>query len=430
MAYFRNIAKSADWLALIQNPDDGWGLTPGQASSLVNTAEAIFVLGLLGDRYSKEVQRGIDYIRANWRSHIEERGEKLRFIAFPLFVICQLGKTDLISPDEIAMKDWLLSQRNDDDGGWGAETGAPSDLYSTFLAIQALYKFEIPENTSNQVRLWILGNAGERGWGFESSAIPTRSATAYAILALEMLGETDDPKIHIAQSFLLQTDHWDDEEANYAGTLWKHCTHSNVISALAVLEDDLFSPTIAEGIRYSNRLIHEAGGWMETRDGRDNRTVRSQYWAAFYSEKLVASFDPSKFVPRVDAERTEDTLQAPEFQHFFIKSQWATVIPTTVFRLAVYAMFLAGTFFAAEFNQLVNIQVTAFLQILGFFLLAVAFALMRKRPIVFPKSYQIAVLIVAFLGALNLFFGVTIEKVFSYIKYFLAQIGTYLSQLG
>ncbi len=175
------------------------------------------------------------------------------------------------------MKDWLLSQRNLTDGAWGAANGCPSDIYSTFLAVQALQFFDIPNDIKHQVRFWILGNFGQRGWDFGTPESPSPSATSYALIALHILGVREDPKIDMSVSFLLQMERWNDEEVNYAGTLWKHCTHSNVISALALYEDDIFSPTIANAIRYSNKLISPHGGWMETADSKENRTVRAQY---------------------------------------------------------------------------------------------------------------------------------------------------------
>ncbi len=430
MAFQKNLQQASDWLVSAQNPDYGWGLTPTQASSLVNTAEAIFVLDMAGAKYAEHVQQGLDYFVTDWKKHLKERGPKLRFVAFPLFVAGHIGSLSRLGEDAQVMKDWILEQRNSDDGGWGAASGDESDIYSTFLAVQALQFFELPQNVSNQARLWILGHCGERGWGFDSPNASSRSATAYALVALNILGEKIDPKIRPAISLLIQTERWDDEEASYAGTLWKHCTHSNVLSALAIIEDDLFSSTIAEGIRHSNHLLSPSGGWMETLDGRDNRTVRAQYWAAYYSEKVISAFDPSKFIPRVDAERTETTLQAPDFQHFAVKSRYASVIPTSAFRLLVYSIFLVGTALALELNRPSQIQFSDFSRILGFILLAASFVLMSKRPLVFRMPYRTLVIIVAALGALNLLFGVTIEGTFDAIKDGLVELGEYLSDLS
>lgn len=60
MAFYRNIELAAKWLAAAQNLDGGWGLTPHQASSLVNTSEAIFVFNMAGAKYSKYAKEGIE----------------------------------------------------------------------------------------------------------------------------------------------------------------------------------------------------------------------------------------------------------------------------------------------------------------------------------------------------------------------------------
>jgi len=413
MAYKEQIREAAKWLAQCQNPDGSWGLTPSQAGSLVNTAEAIFVLAIAADEHSRIIESGIKYIRENWSQHLEQRGPKLRFVGFPLMLLRCVGRERELGHERRKMETWLSSQVNDD-GGWGAIKGAVSDIFSTFSAVQALNNRNTSDPLLVGAKTWILSSFKERGWSLEPNGALSPTATAYALISLHYLLEgKEDERVAEAKAYLLQNSHWEDETASLAGTMWQHSRHSSVISALALWLDDFFSRTIADGILYSNRLINSEGGWNEARSTADTRSVRSQYWAASYSQTLIDQFDPSKFILRVDAERTDKSLLAPKFQHFFVGTDFTIVGPTVVLKTVNYLLMGLGALFAVDIF-LYSADASFLLDnYLGVLFLLASFFIMRSRPKVFSSTYRFAVIVVAILSALNLAFGVTIIGAFS-----------------
>lgn len=306
------------------------------------------MLSLCPDEYPESIENGLKYIRENWASHLEERGPKLRFVGFPLMLLRRVGLERELGHERRKMETWLSGQVNDD-GGWGAIEGAESDIFSTFIAVQALRDRPVTDSLMVGAKTWILSSFKERGWSLEPKGALSPTATAYALVSLHYLLEgQEEHRVTKSKAYLLQNTHWEDETASLAGTMWQHSRHSSVISALALWLDDFFTRTVADAILYSNRLIHPDGGWNETRSTTDTRSVRSQYWAAFYSQTLIEQFDPSKFILRVDAERTDQSLLAPKFQHFFVGTDYTLVAPTSVVKAVTYSLMVLGILFAVD----------------------------------------------------------------------------------
>ena len=423
MAYQRELEVAAYWLASSSNADHGWGMTPDQASSLVNTSEAIFVLENSKTDYDREIANGIQYIKDNWAAHLDERGAKLRFVAFPLMLLKKVGLEERLGKRELKrMEDWIASQVNTD-GGWGAIDGASSDVFSTFTAVQALCDTSLDDPTMLSARNWLVAAFRERAWGFDENSELSSSATAYALIALHQLNDgRREPTVDKGISYLLQTRQWSDEEQSLAGTMWKHCKHANVLAALALWEDDIFGRTIASGVLHSNHLINSEGGWNETAGSTDTRSVRSQYWASYYSQHLIEAFDPSKFVLRIDAERSEKTLKAPEFQHFFVGTERETILPTALMKTATYSLLAIGSLLALNvfvYNPEFLHRIDNFL---GLTILAAAFIIVRSRPLAFGRISKIILGLVVLFGALNLMFGTTLIGSFDYISNFISDI--------
>lgn len=118
MAYHDRLEAAITWLEGTQRAQDGgWGLAAGQASSIVNTAEALFVLRR-GRFYPTSARRGVEFIRSSLSKHLDDpdRGKRVRYVAFALLAFAEYE--DFVGKDEIqSCVSWLLDSRNHDNGG-------------------------------------------------------------------------------------------------------------------------------------------------------------------------------------------------------------------------------------------------------------------------------------------------------------------------
>jgi hypothetical protein len=372
---------------------------------MVNTAEALFVLSMRRGA-STAIDQGLQFIKANCFEHVALRGNRIRYVAFPLLVLSsQFPKWN--RRFQASLKKWLIEARNDD-GAWGIEArDQRSDLFSTYIAVAAIYGAYGPDDAGKATAHWILSKGSSSGWHLTSAVSPRAPhgislvATAYAVLTLTTLRETDHDLVETGKELLLQVDHWENEEETVAGTVWKHCTYSHVIQALLSLDVDPFSRTVAEGVRHSNRLFTDGIGWRESEyDGTP--TVRSQYWAVTALNLLHTHIDPSKHVPRVDAERAEGTLLEPEFIKFHVRTPWAIILPRKLYVGVTWAMLCISflLFLGAE-NFVPRISG----DIVGILFLVAVWVLISKRKHSFPRLARIGVRAVALLGIMNLVFG-------------------------
>jgi hypothetical protein len=427
MAYHVNITKAAEWLTAIQNLDGGWGLTRGQVSSLVNTSEALYVLSCAGLSESEAALGGLRFLKDNFDNHLLHRGSRTRFAAFPLIVIAsQYPNFDHRFQKKLFR--WI-SGAVSEGGGWPSEVGGASDIYSTYLCVLAVHSFDKASLLLRGAKSWMLAQANSRGWCLDDTGAAPLSATAYALIALHTLGETGHDTVARALEALNGVSHWGDEEAPLSGTLWKHSTHSNVLTALALYSEDIFNSQIAEGIRYSNKLISPQGGWMENDSVLDNRTVRAQYWTAVYSEILQKRFDPSKFVLRIDGERQAGVLKAPEFIHFLINTKFATVVPAGLYKYVIYATFALSFAVSIIFANKIPLISGKFWQAISLGLMALASYGIIVRKHVFPRFGIIVPVVIGALSFLDLAFGVSISNLFEFIRGAIKSLGDFLQSV-
>lgn len=416
MGYSESLRGSADWLCKIQRKNDGgWGLNPGQVSSLVNTAEALFVLSKATCQ-DDVVLRGLSFIERFTFEHVQTRGPRTRYVAFPLLVVGHCFPAWNVEFRQ-RLIEWLIDARNTD-GGWGVEArDNSSDLFSTYVAMTALGACKIDFDSTATAR-WILSRASSRGWTLRDRATAGENpplsyvATAYAILALAAARELHHEAVQRGKEILLQIDHWGHEDETISGTVWRHCTYTHVLQALAVLGVDPFSPTIANGVRHISTLASPEVGWEETSQDK-TQTVRAQYWAVAALSALSLSIDPAIHIPRIDAERTQDTLREPEFFKFFIHSPWATVLPARLYKYVVWGLLVASAYLALTPFTLPPIIPD---DILGISLAALAWWLITKRPKAFGKLRRWGNRLVVVLGVINLLLGPSVRQLSSGIR--------------
>jgi hypothetical protein len=380
-------------------------MVPGQPSSMVNTAEALYVLAKAGGDLS-DCAAGWAFIRENLGEHLKSRGERVRYVAFPLLTLSECF------PDQDRrlqrfMLDWLIKARNPDDG-WGDEAqDGNSDIFSTYIA--ALAVSAAPFDNRSLVSAagrWMVAAFQNSGWQMHSGQPYSATATAYAVEILARAGLSGSPAYAAGRELLLANDDWENEEAVISGTKWIHCKPAAVIRALAQAETDILLPTVAEGIRVFQRCITERDGWTE-RPGENVPTIRAQYWAAFGMAPLRELFDPAIVLPRVDAMRRQGALQEPAFLPFATGSRFHTILPAPLFRVIMWAALVSGLGLALGLDALLPKAPPRATSLAGLALLAGSLWLVRKRPRQFPRLSRWVGWLLILVGAAGAVFGVS-----------------------
>lgn len=406
MGYQRTIQDAARWLASNVNPDMGWGMSPGQASSIVNTAEAIYIL-TRAKGYGAEIENGLDYISNRLFKSLEEQGGRTRYVLFALFALTDhLEKVD--SNLLLNCTDWLLRAQNSD-GGWGHVTNdSDSRIFPTCFAVCVLRRLGVGEERLLGGFNWILGQGNPSGWSFNGGNVPSPTATAQAVVALRELRDSTSDIFIKPKELLLATDHWGTERENLPGTLWDHCTYMWIFPALTALGVDPYAPTIAEGIRAINRLAGP-NGWTEPSGGE---SIRGQFWAVFALNTIKETFDPAVHVYKIDSERAQQALTEPSFVNVFVHTRWAMVIPQILYRGLTY-LFIA-VFFVAFTG--VYRSAPRFADLLASSALAVViYFLITRRKHLFPKwLLRILIIVAGALSFVNLFLGWSVKDIFTY----------------
>lgn len=413
MGYHADLALTAAWLESVQRPDGGWGLAPGQASSLVNTAEAIFVLSRLGG-YEASLARGYTYISANAFSDLDRLGPRVRYIAFSLFAMSLLPESSRDKAFVERCARWLIDARNPD-GAWGIESrDDASHLFSTSIALWSLQGVKHPDSELRPAYQWLLSQATDTGWSLRGGQGPSPIATAYAALVLAPAFASHD-RLRAAKALLLQVRQWGTEEEVVAGTVWKHCTFAFVLPALMALEESPYSTAVAEAIRYVNTLRLSGGGWSES-EPKVGQTIRAQFWSVLALDAVYRAFDPAIHTLRIDAERAEGVLTEPAFVKMAVHSKWAMIVPARLYILGAYTPALLALLVLLGMHRGLSRLVPRADPLIALALLGCTYYLIKKRKRYFPLAGKILEGVLAVLSLLSLVFGTDLETVFTMIK--------------
>jgi hypothetical protein len=411
VGYFEQLEKAADWLAAIQNPNKGWGMSSGQWSSIVNTAEAIYVL-TRARKHQNAIDDGLEFIQSKLFSSIEKQGRRTRYVIFAL--MAAIDQLDRVDPDFASRcAEWLIKARNRD-GGWGHNANdEQSRLFPTCMSLIQLAKLNYNPHDLESGFIWLLSKSSESGWSFEEGGSPTPTASAQAILALRNYKEHDDGIFSRPKELLLHTTQWGTERENLPGTLWDHCSYMWVFPALASLDVNPYDPTIAQGVRAVNKLNCNHG-WIEPLGGE---SVRGQFWAVFAFDALHKAFDPAIHIYRIDSEKAQAVLTEPEFVVIKVRSSWAIIIPKFIYQSLAYILLLASFVIFLGLNRLIPAPPRPgdfFISVLCFVL---AYILVTKRKHLFHvRAIWIFTGIIAVLGFIDLVFGLSVQNLFEAIS--------------
>lgn len=152
------------WLLDLQNGDGGmptfckgWGAFPFDRSSPDITAHALRAFSVwkdgVGSKLAKRIERSttraLHFLEkrqekaGSWQplwfgnQHSSEENNRVYGTAMTLLALEALEGSSLAKRMETKARAWLQAQQNED-GGWGGETGCPSSLEETALALDAL----------------------------------------------------------------------------------------------------------------------------------------------------------------------------------------------------------------------------------------------------------------------------------------------------
>lgn len=411
MGYFEQLEKAADWLASIQNPNYGWGMSPGQDPSIVNTAEAIYVLTRAG-KHQAAINGGLEFIQSKLFPSIEKQGRRTRYVFFALLaVIDHLDKVD--TAFITSCSEWLIQARNKD-GGWGhIANDEQSRLFPTCMTLIHLAKANHNSHDLEIGYKWLLLNKTiDSGWSFHESRNPTPTATAQAVLALRNYKDNSDNIFSRPKEMLLQTTHWGTERENIPGTLWEHCTYMWIFPALVSLDVNPYDPTIAQGVREVNEL--DCGnGWTEPSGGE---TIRGQFWAVFAFSALHKSFDPAIHIYRIDSQIAQAVLSESEFVIIKVRSSWAVILPKFIYKSLAYLLLFISFFTFLGINRLIPATPRFGDLIISVPCYVVAYYMVIKRKSLFHARLLWGLSsIIGLLGILDLLFGLSVIDLFELI---------------
>jgi len=420
MGYHESLQKAADWIQNHQNPDGGWGLAPKQASSLVNTAEAIIILRRLSF-YSREIEGGINFIVNNLGRHITTNGPWIRYVAFSLMAINSDASLDLID----FKKEWViwLANSQNDDGGWGhAQRDNDSQIYPTCLALLCIQNSKLSEFRKNVEAgtKFLLEKRSVEGWSFEGPNKPaTPTATALATLAcIEIVGDSNGI-FKSAYRKILEISHWLTEAEHQPGTAWLHCSYQWIIPAMLRLGEAPYSVKVADFVRTVNHQQFD-GGWTEP---GGSKTIRGQFWAFSALAAIQDNFDPAVHPYRIDSERNQDALTEPTFVHLKVRSKLAIILPAKIYRTAAYCILIIAVLTSLGGHRSISLLPASADFLIAWVIAFPFWKLVKSRESLFPVwIIKVGAMIIAGAQIINFMFGNSIFDISKFIKSWITSI--------
>lgn len=315
MKYIEQLQLAIAWLNGTRNRDFGWGLNPKQASSIVNTAEALYVLGK-SQRLPQDVQKTTNFLRFALTDHPSSRGLFTRYFAFGILGLLSAG-VDRADPSVQDCAE-ALRQGQINAKSWSQTLNDQSPrVFPTFLALWTLQMVEekLSPQTMNGLNWLLTIQKGDGGWGFTDDPNESSNAacTAYALIVLRKLYAIDQRVQRGKQWLLIHEAEWLNSpiigEA-VGGTDWYHCNPVWASIALLELGESVFSTAICGTIAYFQKLFDaQAGGWRQSSLHVAN--VRSIFWAILALEAIREQLDLND-IASVQLEESKNRKRSPQ----------------------------------------------------------------------------------------------------------------------
>jgi hypothetical protein len=323
MPFQKRLARAALKVASLQDPNDGgWGLRASQASSVVNTCEALWVLSA-SEMYGPEIARGIEYLTKAMPRHCQPRGhngmgrgQNTRFITFGLLGLAagrHYWATDTNDTAVWALE-WLINNKLED--GWPEVAGVnDASIFQTSAALLAaarlstvsqLAEGDIQSKISKVAEIAASGLLRHR---LSSGAWPRQTfnermspaKTSWATIAFTEIGNSDlfesmgwygsahDIAARASEVLVSRANHWIgflELDPDVIGTQWTHLAHPLSLIAITRAYPEPFCVALTAAWRdYEEYWIDSRGDWFERHEGQTIDTIRM---TAFCTEVVKA----------------------------------------------------------------------------------------------------------------------------------------------
>ena len=296
--------------------DGGWGLSSGQVSSLVNTAEVLAILESGGIAYEHEcVQRALTYLASNFPTHLSDpdRGPRTRYAIFTLLGLTEYRqastRVDVHACLEFAVR-WLKTS-NRVAGGWTVDAESRElSIFATTAAMSALARAAPGDPAIEEGADSLLANSlGAATWPAEAGADhhgqPSHALTGLAALALFDAGRARPARA--ASRWLHDRPVWWSTRTEAAreevGTPWRHMSFSICARAVLRAGAPVYDVRLRPSLQYLDSLWSQREGLWSDGTPRDHLTVRGAYAAALLYQELRCS------ILRMDPLSLANTLQ-------------------------------------------------------------------------------------------------------------------------
>jgi len=269
------INESAEYLIEKINDDYGWGLNIEkgmQASSIVNTAEALFVImhSKIKFQYTGKTRK---FLLKALESHPKERGCRTRYFSFGLFGLYELGfkDTPIIEKYITELENLVIG-----DFGWPEETSEKKiNLFETLMVTIAITQYRGSEYLNKKFPKWkqtIVGLRNQEGlWGFCDKGDTSVAAVSYVNLIYSIMDSKNSLISEMRESLcakikeLLYNDKLLEIQPIH-GTDWHHYTYAWGIKSLLYSKpiiDDQIEELLVFSLNKISNLFKRNYGFTE-----------------------------------------------------------------------------------------------------------------------------------------------------------------------
>ena len=317
------MARVTRKVVALQDPNDGgWGLRASQASSVVNTCEALWVLSAT-ERHGSEIAKGVEYLTRVIPKHCQprdhegvSRGQNTRFVTFGILGLAA-GRhhwgSDTQRTAEWAL-DWLIDNRLED--GWPEVAGVNDvSIFQTSAALLGAARLSCADQLADERVHAKISEVADIAVGgltrhiLDSGAWPRQTfndrmspaKTSWAAMALSEIGNNDlfeaknwygtAPGIaaRASEALVRRADHWIgvlEVDPDVIGTQWTHLAHPLSLIAITRAYPEPFCAELISAWRgYEEYWIESRGDWFERHAGQAIDTIRM---TAFCAEVVKA----------------------------------------------------------------------------------------------------------------------------------------------